>query len=195
MGIQWRIVNVILGQWAYLCRNIWMFLQTLNKIYLLTCEGVAISAYYYQSSLHIHYGGDVFIALVFRSICSLVLLRSWLVLPWHDLYCVANIKLEPYMFLTLNVPVPYKYGTHQCVEPRFHALELHLSRTSHVLPTRVPRTRAAVRSCPRNSHSHASHGSAHLRAAVPRISMQLKAAAPRISMQLETVVRGVLRTP
>ena len=115
MGIQWGTVNVILGQWNYLCENIWMLLQTTQKtcpfgtmtrIYLLTCEGVAISAYYYQSSLHIHYGGDVFIALVFRSISSVVLLRSWFVLPWLDLYCVANIKLEPYIFKLWISPTP-----------------------------------------------------------------------------------------
>ena len=62
--------------------------------------------------------------------------------------------------LTLNVPVPYKYGSHQCVELRFHALEPHLSRTSRALPTRVPR----VRRRPCNSHSNASRGSAHFHA-------------------------------
>ena len=109
------------------------------------------------------------------------------------LYCfwfgVQNI-------LTLNVPVPYKYGTNQCAEPRLRALEPHLSRTSRALPTRVPRTRAAVRGHTRNLHSRASRGSAHFhafceshirafpRTRKPRISTQLEAAVPCISMNL-----------
>ena len=98
------------------------------------------------------------------------------------------------LILALNVPVPYKYGTHQCVEPRFHALEPHLSCTSRALPTHVPRTRAAVRRRPRNSHSHASRCSAHFHAFASRSSahsMQLEAAVPRISMQLEAIVQRI----
>ena len=41
--------------------------------------------------------------------------------------------------LTLNVPVTYKYGTHQCVEPRFHALEPHFPRASQSRPTHSSR--------------------------------------------------------
>ena len=89
--------------------------------------------------------------------------------------------------LTLNVPVPYKYGTHQCVEPRFHALEPHLSRTSRALPTRVPRTRAAVRRRPRNSHSHASRGCAHFHAFAGRISAHFHAIGSRSSAHFHAI--------
>ena len=89
--------------------------------------------------------------------------------------CYTTVSKSVNQTLTLNVPVPYKYGTHQCVEPRFHALEPHLSRTSRALPTRVPRTRAAVRRRPRNSHSHASRGSAHFHAFAGRSSAHFHA--------------------
>ena len=53
--------------------------------------------------------------------------------------------------LTLNVPVPYKYGIHQCVEPWFHALEPHYPRAPHSRP------------------AHSSHGSeASTQLALPR---------------------------
>ena len=97
----------------------------------------------------------------------------------------------------INVPVPYEYGTHQCVEPRFHALEPHLSRTSRALSTRVPRTRAAVRGVHATripTQAAVPRISTHLRTAVPRISMQLEAAAPRISTQIEAVVRRISMT-
>ena len=106
-------------------------------------------------------------------------------------FCICQLLFHIVIcFLTLNVPVPYKYGTNQCVEPRFHALEPHLSRTSRAFPIRVPRTRAAVRRRPRNSHSHASRISTNLQV----ILMQLWAAAPRISMQLEAVGRRISMT-
>ena len=89
--------------------------------------------------------------------------------------------------LALNVPVPYKYGSHQCVEPRFHALEPHLSRTSRALPTRVPRTRAAVRRRPRNSHSHASRGSAHFHAFAGRSSAHFHAIGSRSSAHFHAI--------
>ena len=89
--------------------------------------------------------------------------------------------------LTLNVPVPYKYGTHQCVEPWFHALEPHLSRISRALPTRVPRTRAVVRRRPRNSHSHASRGSAHFHAFAGRSSAHFHAIGSRSSAHFHAI--------
>ena len=94
--------------------------------------------------------------------------------------------------LALNVPVPYKYGTHQCVEPRFHALEPHLSRTSRALPTRVPRTRAAVRRRPRNSHSHASRGSAHFHAFAGRSSTHFHAIGNRSSAHFHAIISHAL---
>ena len=97
-----------------------------------------------------------------------------------------------YEQLTLNVPVPYKYGTHQCVEPRFHALEPHLSRTSRALPIRVPGTRAAVRRCPRNSHSHASRGSAHFHAFAGRSSTHFHAIRNRSSAHLHAIISHAL---
>ena len=90
-------------------------------------------------------------------------------------------------FITLNVPVPYKYGTHQCVEPRFHALEPHLSRTTRALPIRVPRTRAAVRRHQRNSHSHASRGSAHFHAFAGRSSAHFHATGSRSSAHFHAI--------
>ena len=79
----------------------------------------------------------------------------------------GNLFYTPVIYLlnsilTLNVPVPYKYGSHQCVEPRFHALEPHFPRASHSHPAhssrgseastqlafpRKPRFRAFPRSC------------------------------------------------
>ena len=89
--------------------------------------------------------------------------------------------------LTLNMPVPYKYGTHQCVEQRFHALERHLSRTSRALPTCVPLTRAAVRRRPRNLHSHASRGSGHFHAFTGRSSAHFHAIGSRSSMHFHAI--------
>ena len=60
-------------------------------------------------------------------------------------------------------------------------LEPHLSRTSRALPIRVPRTRAAVRKRPRNSHSHASRGSAHFHAFAGRSSAHFNATVSRSS--------------
>ena len=97
------------------------------------------------------------------------------------------ILTRDYCMLTLNVPVPYKYGTHQWVEPRFQALEPHLSRTSRALPTRVPRTRAAVRRRPRNSHSHASRGSAHFHAFAGRSSAHFHAIGSRSSAHFHAI--------
>ena len=59
------------------------------------------------------------------------------------------------------MPVPYEY---QCMELQLCMFELHLSRTSHPLHTCLPHTEAAVWRCPLNSHSHASHISAHFNA-------------------------------
>ena len=98
---------------------------------------------------------------------------------WHTIFLLV--------YLTLNVPVPHKYGTHQCVEPRFHALEPHLSRTSRALPTRIPRTRAAVRRRPRNSHSHASRGSVHFHAFAGRNSAHFHAIRSRNSAHFHAI--------
>ena len=97
--------------------------------------------------------------------------------------------------LILNVLVPYKYGTHQCMEPQFHALKPHLSCTSCALPIRIPHTRAAVRIPTRIPMQDAIRRiSRHLRAAVSRIYMLLEAGAPRISTQSEAVVWQILMT-
>ena len=119
------------------------------------------------------------------------------ILTWtYHIYTsgIPGVKILYYKYditlafvLTLNVPVPYKYGTHQCMEPRFYALEPHLSRTSRALPTRVPRTRAAVRRRPRNSHSHASRGSAHFHAFAGRSSAHFHAIGSRTSAHFHAI--------
>ena len=113
-----------------------------------------------------------------------------LLLTWFNFNASIHYKVwdeNTYPFLTLNVPVPYEYGTHLCVEPRFHALEPHLSRTSRALPTRVPRTRAAVRRRPRNSHSHASRSSAHFHAFAGRSSAHFHTIGSRSFAHFHTI--------
>ena len=77
-------------------------------------------------------------------------------------HVVHKIFWLSFDILTLNVPVPYKYGT-------------RLSHNSHVLPTRVPCNRAVVQMCPCNSHCHASHGSMYFHPFAGRISMHFHA--------------------
>ena len=96
--------------------------------------------------------------------------------------------------LTLNVPVPYKYGPTNA----WNGGSTGLSRTWAALPARFPLASRAFE--PRFGGVHATriptHAavpriSTHLRATIPRISMQLEAAVPRISTQLEAVVRWI----
>ena len=115
-------------------------------------------------------------------------------LPWAKKtgrrYTVDNMKHILWIFfsfilyplLTLNVPVPYKYRTHQ-----WAAFEPHLNLTSRALPTRVPRTRAAVWRRPRNSHSHASRGSAHFHAFAGRSSAHFYAIGSRSSAHFHAI--------
>ena len=119
-------------------------------------------------------------------------LHSTPVSVWQCQTCVGlDVLIVLFMVvsinLALNVPVPYKYGTHQHVEPRFHALEPHLSRTFRALPTRVPRTRAAGRRRPRNSHSHASRGSVHFHAFEGRSSAHFHAIGSRSSAHFHAI--------
>ena len=58
---------------------------------------------------------------------------------------------------------------------------------SRALPTRVPRTRAAVRRRPRNSHSHGSRGSAHFHAFAGRSSAHFHAIGSRSSAHFHAI--------
>ena len=105
----------------------------------------------------------------------------------HKWLIFVKFTLNNLCILTLNVPVPYKYGTHRCVESRFHSLEPHFPRASHSRPAHSSRGSRH----PRNSHSHASRGSAHFHAFAGRSSTHFHAIGSRSSAHLEAVVRRI----
>ena len=63
-------------------------------------------------------------------------------MPSQLSFRTENIRAK---LLTLNVPVPYQKGTHQCVEPQFHVLEPHFQRASHSRPVHLSRSSEASR--------------------------------------------------